>query len=250
MPNFQANKMHPMKYCRIETCCIINDETDQIFVLGGVTNDNDTPFCEKLDIAKNKWTQLPSLNEAKNSISALILNGRRLYVFGGACGENREIDLTHQTVSIEVLDLYPKFKENFMWDLLEVRLQMPLWGIGTLALSKDKIMLFGGTDGNCESQDVFVLAVKEEEGKETLHELNRLKTRLVKPDWFYNFDIGTKDGREEGMLHILGERKVHVFDLKRFEFTECIDFDVDDSSNKIDDSKKEIQEESVMSNDP
>ena len=136
--------MAPMKNSRTDACCAINDVSNEIYVMGGVINDQDTASCEKLDISRNKWSQLPPLNEAKNLMTSLIINNSHLYVFGGACGASHEIDLTYQSVSIEVLDLHPNSKENFIWDLLQVRLQLPLWGIGALELSKGKIMLFGG----------------------------------------------------------------------------------------------------------
>jgi len=79
-----------MKQNRTDACCVINDATNEIFVMGGVANDQDTTSCEKLDIIKNKWSQLPFLNEAKNMMSGLILNGKRLYVFGGAKTTNHE----------------------------------------------------------------------------------------------------------------------------------------------------------------
>lgn len=104
---------------------------------------------------------MPILNEAKNSASALIVNNSHCYVFGGEAGTINDVDLTYQSVSIEVLELNPKSKERFFWDLLHVRLHIPLWGIGALELSKNSIMLFGGSDRKSESQDVFVFEINE-----------------------------------------------------------------------------------------
>ena len=121
-----------------------------------------------------------------------------------------------------MLDLYPKRKDLFIWQLLHVHPHLQLWGIGALEISKNAILLFGGADRQSESQDVFVFSVQEEEGKESEFELRRLKTQLIEPDWFYHHGVGIRDPKDEGMLHILGERKVHVFDLKRFEFVKCL----------------------------
>jgi hypothetical protein len=51
-------------------------------------------------------------------------------------------------------------------------------------------MLFGGSDRKCESQDVFLLEIKEQiddiqSQSGNQYELKRLKTRLCEPDWFY-----------------------------------------------------------------
>ena len=43
--------------------------------------------------------------------------------------------------------------------MLSVRLHIPLWGIGALELSKNTIMLFGGSDRKSDSTDVFVLEI-------------------------------------------------------------------------------------------
>ena len=95
LTKYKTVKMAPMKNCRTDACCAINDVSNEIFVMGGVTNDLDTTSCEKLDISRNKWSQLPPLNEAKNLMTSLIINNSHLYVFGGACGSSHEIDLTY-----------------------------------------------------------------------------------------------------------------------------------------------------------
>jgi len=127
--------MEPMSVGRADVCCTINNLTNEIYVIGGHRSQVDTQLCEKLDIIKNKWYPLPILNEAKNSASALIVNNTHCYVFGGEAGTINDVDLTYQSVSIEVLELNPKSKERFFWDLLNVRLHIPLWGIGALELS-------------------------------------------------------------------------------------------------------------------
>ena len=45
--------------------------------------------------------------EAKNSASALILADKYLFVFGGEAGTTTDLDLTYQSVSIEMLELNP-----------------------------------------------------------------------------------------------------------------------------------------------
>jgi hypothetical protein len=88
-------EMEPMKVGRADACCAINTLTNEIYVIGGHRNEVDTQLCEKLDITRNKWTQMPILNEAKNSASCLIFDNAYLYVFGGESGTTTDVDLTY-----------------------------------------------------------------------------------------------------------------------------------------------------------
>lgn len=89
-------------------------------------------------------------------------------------------------------------------------------------------MLFGGSDRKCESQDVFLLEIKEQiddiqSQSGNQYELKRLKTRLCEPDWFYQIGTGMRDPVKHETLLIMGERKVHIFDMKKMEFISCLD---------------------------
>ena len=87
--------MKPMLVGRADIGCTINHAKNEIYVIGGHQNHIDSQLCEKFDIALNKWSSLPILNEAKNSASALIFNHRYLYVFGGEAGTLIDVDLTY-----------------------------------------------------------------------------------------------------------------------------------------------------------
>ena len=58
-----------------------------------------------------------------------------------------------------------------------------------------------------------------------LHELKRLKTRLCEPDWFYTFGTGMRDPKNPDNFLIMGERKTHIFDLKKMEFVSSLEND-------------------------
>jgi hypothetical protein len=181
---------------------------------------------------------MPILNEAKNSASCLILDNSYLYVFGGESGTTTDVDLTYQSVSIESLHLNPKCPLMYFWNLLQVRLHIPLWGIGALELSKGSILLFGGSDRKSSSDQVFVLEINEpkQEEKELQYELKRLKTQLAEPDWFGSVGTGLRDPDRPENLLILGQCKVHVLDLKRLEFTGC--YDDEECFNRMEEEHK------------
>jgi hypothetical protein len=71
-----------------------------------------------------------------------------------------------------VLELYPSSSDRYYWNLLAVRLHMPVWGIGVLQLSETSIMLFGGYDGNDDRSDVMLLEISETQlaDNEAMHE--------------------------------------------------------------------------------
>jgi hypothetical protein len=135
-----------------------------------------------------------------------------------------------------MLELKPSSEESFFWNLISVRLHIPLWGIGVLELSNNSIMLFGGSDRKNDSPDVFVLEINEQEnlenkeeskenGTSLTFELKRLKTRLCEPDWFYDIGRAMKDPNNPGNLLIMGERKIHNFNLDKMEFVSCLEND-------------------------
>ena len=70
---------------------------------------------------------------------------------------------------------------------------------------------------------------QKEESKDnvlSLHfELKRLKSRLCEPDWFYNIGLGMRDPNKPQNLLIMGEHKIHNFDLQRMEFVSCLEND-------------------------
>lgn len=97
-------------------------------------------------------------------------------------------------------------------------------------------MLFGGSDRKNDSSDVFVLEINEQENLENKEEfkengislafeLQRLKTRLGEPDWFYAIGQAMKDPNNPGNVLIMGERKIHNFNLEKMEFVSCLEND-------------------------
>jgi hypothetical protein len=86
----ESVEVAPMFNARADCCTIINISSNEIYVIGGWVHENDIASCEKYIIEKNLWVELPSLNEAKNTASAIFLNNSYLYVFGGDCSVSND----------------------------------------------------------------------------------------------------------------------------------------------------------------
>lgn len=76
---------------------------DEIVVTGGYINGKLTNHCERYNVQRDQWTQLPELNEAKASSSLCLLNNRYLYCFGGL--SRTATGGAFLTNTIEMLDL-------------------------------------------------------------------------------------------------------------------------------------------------
>jgi len=65
--------------------------SDVFVVLGGYNNEKRNAYCEEYSIYKNKWTALPSLNNARQGAGTLLLEKKYLYAIGGY-GSNSTIE--------------------------------------------------------------------------------------------------------------------------------------------------------------
>ncbi|CDW71693.1 UNKNOWN [Stylonychia lemnae] len=67
---------------------------NEIYVVGGIDSEKkEIAECEIYDIKQNMWSQLPSMNQAKSSLSLIVVNTNFLYAFGGYPISNSSIEL-------------------------------------------------------------------------------------------------------------------------------------------------------------
>ena len=184
--------------------CVINVYKNEIYVAGGFTRGEQTKSCEAYSISKNKWRQLPQLNQMKVNSSLCTLNGRMLYCLGGI------IDLQYLD-TIELLDLNsPK-----RWESLSTKLPRPYQSIGALPISDCDILLFGGWN-NRKFKDTYKLTYSRKNGKSSSI-IETLKCTLKLPDLFPNNGtaIQRKDHNE---VQFCGRSSVHIWDLSKNTF--------------------------------
>jgi len=66
----------------ISSNTLVNVNNTFIYSIGGHNNDY-VNYCEKYDITKNEWIHTRSLNEAKELVTAIFMQTRFIYSFGG-----------------------------------------------------------------------------------------------------------------------------------------------------------------------
>ena len=121
------------------------------------------------DIINDEWKSGPSLNEAKQSLSAVILNCKSIYVFSGLKEKPSEI--------IEYLNV-SKDKKN--WKIIKIEKESNYiikQDMGCFALKNNKILIFGGV-GKSGSTDDIILFDTSNNG------LKQLPQKLSKKEWF------------------------------------------------------------------
>lgn len=166
----------PMISSRSSFGCTYNAHTNEIYVAGGYEYGHLTRKCEKYDIAANKWTELPPLNEEKCSSSLGVLDGRYLYCLGGL--SKNQTGAAYLLSSIEVMDLQSSCPK---WTMLTTKMPSSACDIGLLPLSDSEMLVFGGWNKTALTQ-TFVLKVLNRGSM--AHEMRMLQSTLEKPDFF------------------------------------------------------------------
>lgn len=125
--------------------CVVNSKF--VYVTGGREDGNGDPAypdCDRYDVAKNKWEEMPPMNQARFSHSSCHL-GAFIYVFGGTNSQKQEFN------SVEKLsiDAKPKLKVSKQWEVIpEVNLTaLPaICGHFSIPLNEKEIVILGGYD--------------------------------------------------------------------------------------------------------
>jgi N-acetylneuraminic acid mutarotase len=128
----------PMSDSRSSFGCTVNVHKKEIYVAGGYTKALTTKKCEAYNVDSNEWRPLPSLNEEKCASSLSLLGGHLLYCFGGFNKNEQSQALLLNT--IEVCDLNCANE----WQTLSMKLPQQVCDMGSVPISKNKILLFGG----------------------------------------------------------------------------------------------------------
>lgn len=173
----------PMISSRSSFGCTVNVHSNEIYVAGGYTNGITTARCEAYNAHTNTWRELPALNEEKCATSLCVMGGRYLYCFGGFSKSDSSGALLLQT--IEMLDLNSK---DSKWVTLQVKLPQQVCDMGSVPLSGNSILLFGGWMKTASSA-AFVMNQTNDGAN---HSFAHVKQGLEKPDFFMVTGVGMK----------------------------------------------------------
>jgi hypothetical protein len=94
---------------------------DYIYAVGSKYPDETAAKCEVYDLAKNKWSEIGNLNQARHYHSMCVVENRYMYVIGG-----RDSMSEAPLDSIERLDGFMDL-ENQKWEVIMLGNKDNLW---------------------------------------------------------------------------------------------------------------------------
>ena len=180
---------------------------NNLYVIGGFdTNKKISNECFYFSYKEKKWHELPMLNIPRANGALCMYNKTVLYIFKGR-NKEEEGGLN----SIEYLNIN-NMSEN-KWVLVNVVDYGFVWNnvynFCTVVLDENKILIFGGEDGNKLYKDCFLFDVK---GNSVYRGMNLRIPAAFNSQGIYNngkvygFDFKNKNGDYE--------HKIHIFDIK------------------------------------
>ena len=121
-----------MNQMRKEHAAVICENS--VFVMGGYDGVQNVFLncCEVYNVAKDEWRFFASMNISKCAFSATVVNNRFIYTFGGYDGQNR----------LDAIERYNISEGD--WQLLKIRLKLPLSNCACFCPEPDKVVVFGG----------------------------------------------------------------------------------------------------------
>ncbi len=100
--------------------------------------------CEKYSIESDSWTLMPSTKEARQDPTPCVVDGRFIYIFGGALYEENEWAYSMTVESFDTMN------EQQGWKKMSHR-YTPAWTprvyVGAIQVGAEAVMLFGGYNG-------------------------------------------------------------------------------------------------------
>lgn len=184
--------------------------TNEIYVAGGYTQGVTTKKCEVYNVATNTWKELPQLNEEKCSSSLCILGGRYLYCIGGF--SRADASGANLLNSIEMLDLVAP---GAKWTMLSMKLPQSVCDMGSVAINKHSILLFGGWM-KAASQQAFVLNQTIVSESLMTHSYSQVGKSLEKPDFFMVTGVGMRE--EQHKFKVCGHASLFTFNTQSMMF--------------------------------
>ena len=200
-----------MLYSRIGCAVCISQNKNFIYVVGGVTDNNQLlKSCEVYNVQANKWNLLPDFPclTTSSSICEYVHDKNKwLYVFGGISdfGGNDKRTTTDTVCRLRIDTESP---DN--WELLSVKLPFKACDSGSLQLSNDKIIVLGGWNQDKLSQCTIF---KINQGKCDIDDTK--KVELKTGDFFVG---GEAVFYNEGHVIISGMKGLHDLNLKNYTF--------------------------------
>ena len=135
---------------------------DSPAVIGGINGVN----LKSVEIFKNnEWIQIEDINIPRNRFTGIKLKNK-VFIIGGS--------FNFDDKSYEKLDSIEKYENNH-WDLLQIKLLIPLSGVALLCV-ENNILIIGGKDkDNCIRKNAYIFDTK----RLNLNEINNINKHLL-----------------------------------------------------------------------
>ena len=183
-----------MNEARSRHALVAIEPKQSILAIGGENAKGATKLCEFYEVAENKWTLGPKLNEGRCSLSACIFKNV-VYAIGGwnisYFGSIEQLDTTAAEMKWQMVKLA---KKNAL---------KPSQAVGAIALNDDEILLFGGSQENDTfSKETYAFNVKS-------LALTNTRSEMVEGDVF----ISSETKKFDGIVYAFGYEKGGVHNL-------------------------------------
>lgn len=178
-----------------------------IYVICGKDSSSEVvDTCERYNVAENTWENIASVKKKRYAASAVGFTNNKVYLFGGRSDFNNYMVGEIEEYSVE----------NNEWNILQIRNGSQFWNpvevCACIQISKDRILVFGGSDARIKDSNTSVIFLVNEYSFEKKGELKRPQVFVTAPFLYgkYVFAIGNE--------YYMKHRNLHRFSLEKEEW--------------------------------
>lgn len=148
----------PLIFKRAFFASVYSEFDHSIYSIGGNDSQDDLKEVERYSIAEDCWRQVSPMNVKRNGCAACVFpESKTIFAFGG---NNREIG------SLDTIEKYSVVYDK--WEMIRVRLSMPLHDLQVQYLTRGRVMVLGGNHDDGPSLHVEVLELQTQSAGLTL----------------------------------------------------------------------------------
>ena len=166
--------------------CISNNE---IYSIGGFQQTN-IDDCQKYNVAKNKWTQLPHLNFTRDFSAAFSFNNKKVYSLGGHSTAGILNSMESVCVSAPV-----SWENEVISNAFASR-----YGLHAIQISNSEVLVFGGGIESYKMKINNSIMIKE-------------CANMVSSDLFYESVAPVYDGKN--VYGVDSGGNIHIYSIKK-----------------------------------
>lgn len=178
-----------------------------IYVICGKDSSSEVvDTCERYNVSENTWENIASVKKKRYAASAVGFTNNRVYLFGGRSDFNNYMVAEIEEYNVEINE----------WNIIQIRNGAHFWNpvevCACIQISKDKILVFGGSDARIKDSNVSLIFYVNEYSFEKKGELKRPQVFVTAPFLYgkYVFAIGNE--------YYMKHRNLHRFSLEKEEW--------------------------------